>query len=58
MMDRFTKKAVAEHLDHIAKLRARADLAREMNLDEIADGAYEDVRRRRAQVSELVRKAP
>ncbi|MEO1208412.1 MAG: hypothetical protein AAFX78_02620 [Cyanobacteria bacterium J06638_20] len=56
-MDRFTKKAVAEHLDHIAKLRVRADLAREMNLDEIADGAYEDVKRRKREVLKLVRRA-
>lgn len=56
-MDKSTKKMVNDHLDFIVKLRARAEVANEMFLFDIRDGALEDVERRKNSIRSLIQQS-
>lgn len=56
-MDKSTKKMVNDHLDFIVKLKARAEVANEMFLFDIAEGALEDVERRKNSIRSLIQQS-
>ena len=52
-MDKRIRAAIVEHLDMMARLATRADIARALGLEAIANGAEQDIERRTLEVERL-----